>query len=126
MDLEGETQVRHMLPVIAAFAFAVATPAAAEFTKVSSAEEFKNIVSSKTLTRPLVKIKVSPNGSISGRGATWDLSGKWTWKNGYFCRSLEWGGDDLGYNCQEVKASGQKIRFTSDQGSGDSADFSLR
>ena len=126
MDLKGETQVRHMLPVIAAFAFAVATPAAAEFTKVSSAEEFKNIVSSKTLTRPLVKIKVSPNGSISGRGATWDLSGKWTWKNGYFCRSLEWGGDDLGYNCQEVKASGQKIRFTSDQGSGDSADFSLR
>ena len=118
--------MRHMLPVIAAFAFAVATPAAAEFTKVSSAEEFKNIVSSKTLTRPLVKIKVSPNGSISGRGATWDLSGKWTWKNGYFCCSLEWGGDDLGYNCQEVKASGQKIRFTSDQGSGDSADFSLR
>ena len=126
MDLEGETQVRHMLPVIAAFAFAVATPAAAEFTKVSSAEEFKNIVSGKTLTRSLVKVKVSPNGSISGRGATWDLSGKWTWKNGYFCRSLEWGGDDLGYNCQEVKASGQKIRFTSDQGSGDSADFSLR
>ena len=118
--------MRHMLPVIAAFAFAVATPAVAEFTKVSSAEEFKNIVSGKTLTRSLVKVKVSPNGSISGRGATWDLSGKWRWKNGYFCRSLEWGGDDLSYNCQEVKASGQKIRFISDQGSGDSADFSLR
>ena len=114
------------LSVIAALTFAAATPAAAGFYKVNSAEEFRAIVEGKTLTRPLVRIKVSSNGSISGRGATWDLSGNWTWKNGYFCRSLEWGGDDLGYNCQEVKASGGKIRFTSDQGSGDSADFSLR
>lgn len=126
MDREGENQVKHVLPVIAALTFAAATPAVAEFSKVNSAEEFKTIVVGKTLTRPLLRIKVSPNGSISGRGATWDLSGNWTWKNGYFCRSLEWGGDDLGYNCQEVRASAGKIRFTSDQGSGDSADFSLR
>ena len=118
--------MKHILPVFAALAFGAGTPAVAELTKVNSAEEFKTLISGKTLTRPLVKIKVSPGGAISGRGAAWDVTGKWTWKNGYFCRSLEWGGDDLGYNCQEVKASGQKIRFTSDQGSGDSADFSLR
>jgi hypothetical protein len=115
-----------MLPVFAALAAAIATPAAAEFTKVNSAAEFNNLVTGKTLRRPLVRIQVRPNGSISGRGVTWDLSGTWTWKDGYFCRSLEWGGDDLGYNCQEVKAFGSKIRFTSDQGSGDSADFSIR
>jgi len=115
-----------MFPVLAAVAVALATPAAAELSKVNSAAEFKNIVNGKTLVRLLVRLKVGTNGTISGRGATWDVSGKWTWKNGYFCRSLEWGGGDLGYNCQEVKASAGKIRFTSDQGAGDSAEFSLR
>jgi len=84
------------------------------------------LVKGKTLTRPLVKIEVASTGAISGKGALWPISGIWTWKDGYFCRSLEWGGDDLGYDCQEVTASGSKVRFTSDQGSGDSADFRLR
>lgn len=110
----------------AALAFAAATPALAELSKVQSAAEFKSIVGGKTLTRPFVKLRVGVNGAISGRGAAWPVTGKWTWQGGYFCRSLEWGGDDLGYNCQEVKAAGGKIRFTSDQGSGDSADFTLR
>lgn len=118
--------MKYILALLAIAVMAVATPAAAEFSKVNSAAEFNSLVSGKTLSRPFVKLKVNPNGSISGRGATWDISGNWTWENGYFCRSLEWGGDDLGHNCQEVKTSAGKIRFTSDKGSGDSADFSLR
>jgi hypothetical protein len=39
---------------------------------------------------------------------------------------LVWGGDDLGYNCQEVKTNGSQLRITSDKGTGDSADFRLR
>jgi hypothetical protein len=105
---------------------AIATPAAAELSKITSAEEFRSLVAGKTLTRPLVTLTVGPSGSISGRGAVWDVSGNWTWENGYFCRSLEWGGDDLGYTCMEVEASPDKIRFTADQGTGDSADFTLR
>ncbi|MEQ6203220.1 dihydrodipicolinate reductase [Sulfitobacter sp. HNIBRBA2951] len=118
--------MKRFAPLVAVLAIVTASPAAAEFTKVDSAAAFKTLVAGKTLSRPLVRLKVSPNGSISGRGATWDVSGNWTWKNGYFCRSLEWGGDDLGYNCQEVTTQGNKIRFTSDQGQGESADFSLR
>ncbi|MEQ6249803.1 dihydrodipicolinate reductase [Sulfitobacter sp. HNIBRBA3233] len=112
---------------LAAAALALcAAPAAAELSKIDSAADFKNIVTGKTLTRPLVKLEVSPDGAISGQGAAWAVSGQWTWENGYFCRSLEWGGDDLGYNCQEVRVSGDRIRFTSDQGTGDSAEFTLR
>ena len=114
-----------LLPVLAALMFAVATPALAELAKVQSASEFKTLISGKTLTRPLIKLKISPGGVISGTGAAWSVSGNWTWKDGYFCRNLEWGGDDLGYNCQEVTASAGKIRFTSDQGAGDSAEFKL-
>ncbi|MEM9579824.1 MAG: dihydrodipicolinate reductase [Pseudomonadota bacterium] len=114
---------------LAALLSAVAvTPvfAAADYTKINSKSKFVQLVQGKTLTRPLIKLKVSPNGKISGRGASWDVEGSWSWKNGYFCRDLFWGGDALGYNCQEVGLSDGKLRFTSDQGRGDSAEFRLR
>jgi len=118
--------MKPMLSVLAALAIAAATPAAAEFSKVESVAEFKRLIIGKTLTRPLVRLTVGTNGAIAGKGAAWSISGNWTWKGGYFCRNLEWGGDDLGYNCMEVRTSGARLRFTADQGSGDSADFSLR
>lgn len=101
-------------------------PALADFQRVESRADFIALVSGKTLTRPLVKLQVSPNGQISGKGATWPVSGQWQWKDGYLCRTLEWGGDDMGYNCQEVKANGAQVRITSDRGTGQSADFRLR
>ena len=103
-----------------------AAPAMAEFAKVTDRNQFLEIVTGKTLSRPFVKLRVAPDGSISGRGARWDVTGDWNWRDGYFCRDLYWGGDELGYNCQEVRAKGNRIRFTSDQGRGDSADFRLR
>lgn len=101
-------------------------PAFAEFQKITNRSDFVSITNGKTLTRPLVKIRLSPNGTITGNGASWPVTGKWSWKGGYLCRSLNWGGDDLGYNCQEIKVDGSKIRITSDKGTGDSADFRLR
>lgn len=110
----------------AAILFGLATPAFAEFQQVTSRNDFMELVTGKTLTRTLVKLNVLPNGSISGKGASWPVTGQWTWQDGYLCRSLYWGGDDLGYNCQEVKTNGQKVRITSDKGTGQSADFRLR
>jgi hypothetical protein len=104
----------------------VAAPAYAEFSKVADQKEFVSLVQGKSLRRPFVNLEVSPDGSISGYGAAWPVSGKWTWSDGYFCRDLYWDGDSLGYNCQEVQAAGDRIRFTSDKGAGDSAEFRLR
>jgi hypothetical protein len=111
--------------VIAA-AILCAAPAFADFAKVEDERTFREIVAGKKLTRPLVELQVTQDGAIMGRGMTWDVTGNWTWKDGYFCRDLVWGGDALGYNCQEVRVNGGKIRFTSDRGAGDSADFRLR
>lgn len=105
---------------------ALSTAVYADFQPVKSQADFVSVVTGKKLTRPLVELRVSANGAISGTGAVWDVSGSWTWKDGFFCRTLEWGGDDLGYNCQEVEINGGKIRFTSDKGTGDFADFTLR
>lgn len=118
--------MKRILTATAILSLLSAAPALAELSKVQSKAEFSRIIDGKTLTRPLVRLQVSPAGAITGKGAAWDVTGRWTWKGGYFCRSLEWGGDDLGYNCQQVEASDGRIRFTSDQGAGDSAEFRLR
>ena len=110
-----------------AAAFVFASPALADLKKVESQQEFVTLIKNKTLTRPLIKLTVSPDGSIAGRGARWDVEGSWSWQDGYFCRDLFWGGDPLGYNCQEVRATPDgRIKFTSDRGAGDSAMFRLR
>ena len=109
-----------------AVTFTLAIPATAEFAKVHEQAEFLSLITGKELKRPFIKLEVTPEGEIIGQGAAWPVTGNWTWQEGYFCRDLFWGGDPLGYNCQEVKAFDGRIRFTSDRGTGDSADFRLR
>lgn len=104
----------------------LAGAAHADLAKVQSQQDFVQLIKNKTLSRPLIKLNVSPDGQISGKGARWDVTGSWTWRDGYFCRDLYWGGDALGYNCQEVRATNKRIRFTSDKGQGDSAEFRLK
>jgi hypothetical protein len=99
--------------------------ASAELAMVSSQSDFVRLIVGKTLSRPLVKIEVSGDGRISGKGALWAVTGDWMWRDGFFCRSLYWGESALGYNCQEVRANEGRVRFTSDRGAGDSADFKL-
>lgn len=118
--------MKRFATVFGAALMASALPAFAEFQQVKSKDAFMALMSGKELTRPLVKLRVLPNGRIAGSGASWEVSGSWTWENGYLCRSLEWGGDDLGYNCQEVRTNGSRVRITSDKGAGRSADFRLR
>ncbi len=104
---------------------AMASSASAELKKLNTFEEFLSYVQGKTLSRPLIKLTVTSDGRIAGRGAKWDVEGNWRWQDGYFCRDLYWGGDALGYNCQEVRAQGNRIKFTSDRGAGQSAVFRL-
>lgn len=114
------------LSSLSAAALLLAGPAFAEFSKVEDQSEFVSLIQGKELKRPFVKLEVTTSGEISGYGAAWPVTGNWTWDNGYFCRDLFWGGDPLGYNCQEVQATEDRIRFTSDRGQGDSAEFRLR
>ncbi len=118
--------MRTFATVFCAALIGFVAPAFAEFQQVTSRDDFMALVTGKTLTRPLVSIEVLPDGRIAGKGAAWEVTGKWSWENGYLCRTLVWGGDDLGYNCQEVKTNGSQLRITSDKGTGDSADFRLR
>ena len=102
--------MKSLFASISACVLALATPAFADYEKVTTKADFVALVA----------------GQISGMGAVWEITGQWQWKGNYLCRSLEWGGDDLGYNCQSVEADGAKMRITSDKGAGQSAEFRLR
>lgn len=115
-----------ILSVLIAFG---ATPVLA-FERISDAQEFTRLIEGRVLTRFGIRLEVlaedPASGQISGRGFGYPVTGAWRWDSGYFCRDLDWGGSDLGFNCQAVLRDGGTVRFVSDRGAGDFADFRLR
>ncbi|MGY6535559.1 MAG: dihydrodipicolinate reductase [Pararhodobacter sp.] len=105
--------------------------AASAFERITAAEEFTGLVTGRELSRFGIRLQVTPStgaasGEISGRGFGYPVTGDWQWRDGYFCRVMDWGGTEIAHNCQMVLRDGQTLRFVSDQGTGDSADFRLR
>ena len=103
--------------------------AADEFEPVKEKDRFFDLVQNRELRIGLynLSLNVLPDGRIDGSAMGWNITGQWAWKDGYFCREMDWSGMEIDYNCQLVEAQGaEKLRFTVDQGKGDSATFRLR
>ncbi|MGB0659473.1 MAG: dihydrodipicolinate reductase [Mangrovicoccus sp.] len=110
----------------ALFLTAIALPAWAEaFRKIDRKQDFIETVKGRELRLTGIRLTVTPAGEIQGRAFGKAVTGAWRWQNGYFCRDLAWGAQEFPYNCQEVSLAGGKIRFQSDRGSGQKADFRL-
>ena len=117
--------MKQILTLLAALA--IVTPAAADgFDTIDERDMFVSIVDGRDLTRFGIRLNVTPDGRIVGRAFGRDVRGAWQWNSGYFCRSLYWGEKDLGPNCQAVRIDGRTMKFISDRGSGDFADFRIR
>ncbi len=107
----------------------LALPAFAEgYARIDEREAFVKAVAGKELRMWLldISLRVEPDGVIRGSALGWDVTGTWEWRDGYFCREMDWSGYAIEMNCQLVEAEGESLRFTVDQGRGESASFSLR
>ncbi len=105
------------------------TAAANEFVPVRDKSAFLTLVKDRVLRIGIynLSLTVLPDGRIEGSALGWAITGSWDWKDGFFCRQMDWSGMKIDYNCQLVEAQGaDKMRFTVDQGAGDSAVFRLR
>jgi hypothetical protein len=103
--------------------------AAEEYKPVSDKAAFVALVAGKELRNGLYDLSlwVTPSGQIKGEALGWQVTGSWSWNDGYFCREMDWEGYAIPYNCQLVEArAGRDVRFTVDRGAGDSAAFRLR
>jgi hypothetical protein len=118
--------MRYALPRLAAAALIALLPVAAAAERVTSRDDFMSLVDQRELTTMGVKLIVSPDGRIDGSAFGSSVSGEWTWDKGWFCRSLAWGSRSWPSNCQLVTKEGDRLKFTSDQGSGQSATLRIR
>ncbi|MEM9438053.1 MAG: dihydrodipicolinate reductase [Pseudomonadota bacterium] len=105
-----------------------AASSVAAMDKVSSRDAFLEKLDGRELTIRLygLSLEVTDDGRIGGRAVGRPVTGAWTWEDGYFCREMQWGQRPIPYNCQLVQADGDVMRFTTDRGEGDYADFRLR
>lgn len=111
--------------LLAAILTAVPLSAAA-FERVGDSRAFETRVVGRNLTRTGIRLQVLPDGRITGRGLAWAVTGDWAWQDRYFCRTMDWSGYEIAYNCMAVLADGESVRFIADRGTGDSADFRIR
>lgn len=118
-------------PLAVAAALVLPPPALAgaeEFTAVRDRDTFVSLISGRDLSLPLfrVRLEVRPDGRIEGSALGWGVTGTWDWRDGYFCRQMDWSGKAIPYNCQLVEVrDGRELRFTVDRGRGESARFKL-
>lgn len=108
----------------------LATPALSEtYQPITDRTAFVDIITQRELRIGLynLTLTITPKGEIRGSALGWQITGDWTWQDGYFCRQMDWSGTPIPYNCQLVEAKGtDKLRFTTDKGAGNSAAFDLR
>ena len=112
--------------LVAALVITASPVLADEFVQVREQSEFVDLISGKHLTRIGIKLAVSPEGRIKGSAFGMAVTGSWQWNEGYFCRDLSYGSEELATNCQAVMVNGDTVRFISDQGAGEYADLRLR
>lgn len=119
-----------MFAAAAAATFLVLPAPAIAFEQVTRAAHFTSLIEDRRLSRFGIRLEVLPvradAGHIRGRAFGYDVTGDWQWRNGYFCREMDWGGTEIEHNCQAVLRDGNSLRFVSDRGQGEHADFRLR
>ncbi len=109
------------------FAVLFPTAAAAEFSVVSDRSTFVGLMEQGVLKHGLfpIQLRVTADGLIGGSAVGSDVTGRWDWDNGYFCRTMAWGEREIPFNCQLVEVDGRKVRFTENQGQGRAATFRI-
>jgi hypothetical protein len=101
---------------------------AAAAEPVESKEDLFTAIDGRALTMGVFRLSLNvlPDGNLTGTAMGWDITGTWSWKDGLFCREMDWSGYEIAYDCQSVEKVGEKLRFTAEYGKGRSADFNLR
>ncbi|MFO7921529.1 MAG: dihydrodipicolinate reductase [Nioella sp.] len=121
--------MRHTLIALLLASLLPAHASAEGFQAVRDRDTFLDLVDGRDLRLGFfgVQLTVTADGQISGQALSSPVTGTWDWRDGYFCRDLDWSGYEIPFNCQLVEArDARQLRFTVDRGAGRSATFRVR
>lgn len=87
--------------------------------QITTDKEFRAKVVGKKLITDRGYVIVQKDGSMAGKSGNRELSGEWTWEDGYYCRSVALGSRQLPDDCQMVTILGDEVTFYTKKGYGD-------
>lgn len=95
------------------------TPSETAWRRVETEEMFRQAFADKVLISEGMRFTIHSDGRISGRIGNSLLTGTWHWRDRYFCRTAELDGENLGLDCEIIEMLGNQMRYTRDEGNGD-------
>ena len=93
--------------------------------KITTEEEFRRIAEDKKQIASWGHVITRKDGSMRGFFNGRFISEEWTWEGQYYCRDVTIGVKNLGYDCQVVTVSGNKITYIRNKGSGQKTTYEL-
>jgi hypothetical protein len=110
-----------------ALAIGAAPATAQSFTKITSEQEFRNMVAGKRLENQTGWALSMPDGTLQGEfGGQRLQAGRWMWSQGFWCRNGILNNKEIGSDCQLVEVSGTTVRLTRNQGRGDKVEWTMK
>ena len=87
--------------------------------QITTEKEFRAKVVGKKLITERGNVTIQADGSLTGQLGGKEVSGEWTWDDGYYCRSVAFGNRQLRDDCQMVTIVGKEVTFYRKKGYGD-------
>lgn len=113
-------------PALLALAFAATPLLAQDFEQIHTAEAFAKHVVGKTLQWSTGESVIRADGTTSGEMQNiGSYEGSWTWRDGYYCRSLIVNGGAGVEKCLSVEIAGDTLRMRYDKGAGRALDLTI-
>lgn len=103
----------------AALALALTTTATADFKRIKTEKQMRQLVVGKKLVTGNGYSFVNADGTLTGKFSGKKFSGNWIWNGRFWCRNGVLGGKEIGSDCQVWEIDGNKLRYTRKKGKGD-------
>ncbi len=120
-DSHAKRQEPHMtLPQLTALIALVATPALAEPAVITDEDAFRSYAVDRPMGFGIGDQVIHGDGSVTGEVyGPGRFTGSWEWRDGFYCRVLDMGGNETPEDCMVVqKVDDETMRMVRERGQG--------
>ena len=93
--------------------------------RIRTEREFLDVVAGRKMTNETGFATNRKDGTLTGKLDKRQLTGSWSWEDGFFCRIGKLGNHNFGLDCQTVVVSGDSVTFTQEKGKGKKVTYRL-